>query len=228
MIPPVGAPSVLRRVLITAGPTHEAIDPVRYIANRSSGKMGYALAAAAAARGCEVDLVSGPCSLATPHGVRRHDVTSTLEMRSAVAGLLAGADLAIYCAAVADFRPVESAPQKIKKHGKERITLELVANPDLLAEARARHGFTGILVGFAAETEDLARNAHAKMAAKGCDWLVANNVAAEGIGFGSDENEVLVFSPKSSTPLSLPRAPKAEIASRLIDLFLGPGVAFSP
>jgi len=182
------------RVLITAGPTHEAIDPVRFIGNRSSGKMGFALAEAAVAAGHEVTLIAGPVKLSTPAGVHRIDVTSAAEMYSAVASNLSAIDTAILCAAVADFTPVDPARQKIKKSGADTMTLELVRTSDILGSMREPLGFIGTLVGFAAETENLITNATDKLLRKGCDFLVANDVSIANSGFESDNNSVTLLS----------------------------------
>jgi phosphopantothenoylcysteine synthetase/decarboxylase len=202
------------KFLVTAGPTREPIDPVRYLSNRSSGKMGYALAAAALARGHEVVLVSGPVSLAPPPGARLLRVETAQEMFDAVAAEIGGADAAVFCAAVADYRVAEIAPEKIKKGG-GALVLTLVENPDILGSARDRFGFGGILVGFAAETEGLERHALDKLRRKGCDLLVANDVSRSDIAFDRDENEVVVFDREGGRE-TLARAPKAEIASALV------------
>ena len=210
------------RVLVTAGPTHEALDPVRYLGNRSSGKMGFALAREAARRGAQVVLVTGPVALATPPGVTRIDVTSAREMEQAVLAEAAGADLVIMTAAVADFRPRQVAAEKIKRSrlATGGLTLELEQNPDILAGlGRARALAPGaVLVGFAAETGELEANARAKLAAKGADFLVANDVSRRDIAFGSDANEVTVFR-REGPPLFLARRPKGELAPALLDLF---------
>ncbi|HXO43729.1 MAG TPA: bifunctional phosphopantothenoylcysteine decarboxylase/phosphopantothenate--cysteine ligase CoaBC [Thermoanaerobaculia bacterium] len=211
------------RVLVTAGPTHEALDPVRYLGNRSSGKMGFALAREAARRGAQVALVTGPVALATPPGVIRVDVTSAREMEQAVQAEAPGADLVIMTAAVADFRPRHVATEKIKRSrlAPADMTVELEQNPDILAGlGRARAKAPGaVLVGFAAETGDLEANARAKLAAKGADFLVANDVSRRDIAFGSDANEVTVFR-REGPPLFLARRPKGELAPALLDLFV--------
>lgn len=211
------------RVLVTAGPTHEALDPVRYLGNRSSGKMGFALAREAARRGAWVVLVTGPVALATPPGVTRVDVTSAREMEQAVQAEAPGAHLVIMTAAVADFRPRQVAAEKIKRSrlAPGALTLELEQNPDILAGlGRARAKTPGaVLVGFAAETGDLEDNARAKLAAKGADFLVANDVSRRDIAFGSDANEVTVFR-REGPPLFLARRPKGELAPALLDLFV--------
>ena len=168
-----------RKILVTAGPTHEPIDPVRYIANRSSGKQGYAIAAALAAKGAEVHLVSGPTALATPQGVHISRVETARDMLAAVEALLP-VDGAVMSAAVADWRPQECNGQKIKKNADAPGPLALIENPDILATlAAAGKNRPGLLIGFAAETEKLEDHARAKLAKKNCDWIVANNVGAE-------------------------------------------------
>jgi phosphopantothenoylcysteine decarboxylase/phosphopantothenate--cysteine ligase len=213
------------RVLVTAGPTHEPLDPVRYLGNRSSGKMGFALAREAARRGAQVKLVAGPVALPTPPGVARIDVTSAREMEQAVQTEAAGADLVIMTAAVADFRPRKVAGKKIKRSRLPSggLTLELEENPDILAGLgrTLRSGRTpgALLVGFAAETEALEANARAKLEAKGADFLVANDVSRRDIAFGNDANEVTVFR-RDGPPLFLARRPKGELAPALLDLFV--------
>jgi len=204
------------RVLVSAGPTWEAIDPVRFIANRSSGKMGFALAAEAARRGAAVELVAGPVALPTPAGVRRTDVESAESMREALLRRLDDADLVLMAAAVADYRPSAAARRKLKKEeGTPRI--ELVENPDILVELAAQPG-ERLVVGFAAETDELPRHAAAKLRRKGAAFLVANDVSRSDIGFGSDWNEVTVFH-RDGEPLRLPRQPKEQLAAALLDLF---------
>lgn len=202
------------RFLVTAGPTREPIDPVRYLSNRSSGKMGYAIAAAALDRGHEVVLVSGPVFLAPPPGARVVPVETALEMRDAVAAEIGSVDAAVFCAAVADYRVAEAAEEKIKKDG-GGLVLRLVENPDILGGVRDLFGFRGILVGFAAETGSLERNALDKLRRKGCDLLVANDVSRSDIAFDRDENEVVVFDREGGREF-LARAPKAEIAEALV------------
>ncbi|NNL67422.1 MAG: bifunctional phosphopantothenoylcysteine decarboxylase/phosphopantothenate--cysteine ligase CoaBC, partial [Myxococcales bacterium] len=206
------------RVLVTAGGTREALDPVRSLTNRSSGKMGFAIAAEAARRGAEVVLVAGPASLPTPAGVRRVDVVSALEMRDAVLAEFDAATLVVKAAAVADFRPARQAEQKIKKEtlGEDAgLTLELVRNPDILAEISRRKG-DRIVVGFAAESEDLVAAAQRKLARKGCDLIVANDVSREDAGFEGDRNAVVLVWPAGSVE-ELPLLPKAEVAAQLLD-----------
>jgi phosphopantothenoylcysteine decarboxylase / phosphopantothenate---cysteine ligase len=170
-----------KRVLITAGPTYEAIDPVRYIANRSSGRQGFAIAQAAAEMGAEVTLIAGPVHLVTPPGVIRIDVESAREMHAEVEKALP-ADVAIMVAAVADWRPADAAPQKIKKDGKAPAPLAVTENPDILASLAKHKQRPGLLIGFAAETEKIAEHAQAKLAKKGCDWIVANDVSGDVMG----------------------------------------------
>lgn len=202
------------RVLITAGPTREAIDPVRYIANRSSGRMGYALAEAAQDAGHTVTLVSGPVNLQPPAGANFFSVESAQEMFDAVARIIKAHDVAIFAAAVADFRPVSPAAQKLKK-SEEPLTLELERTPDILGSVRVRFGFDGYLVGFAAETENLIPQAQAKLAQKACDLIVANDVSRPGIGFDSSDNEVTLCLPGGKT-MPLGRKPKIELAREII------------
>ena len=202
------------KFLITAGPTQEAIDPVRYLTNRSSGKMGYALAAAAARKGHEVILISGPTCLDIPPGVDFLPVQSAADMFTAVQSQIPRADIGVFAAAVADYRPAEVAEQKIKKTG-ETLTLDLVRNPDILGSARSAFGFEGILVGFAAETENLEENARGKLTRKGCDLIVANDVSRKDIGFDSSQNEVLLVYPGHSDPL--PKDEKEHLAYHILD-----------
>ena len=205
-----------RTVLVTAGPTHEPLDPVRYLGNRSSGKMGFALAAEAARRGARVLLVAGPVSLPTPAGVERVDVETAAEMATAVGERAAVADLVVMAAAVADFRPRQPAPQKLKKEdGPPAVELE--PTPDILAGLR-RLAPSAVLVGFAAETEKLAEHARRKLEQKGLDLLVANDVSRSDIAFGSDANEVIVLR-REGPPLFIPRRAKRELARDLVDLF---------
>jgi phosphopantothenoylcysteine decarboxylase/phosphopantothenate--cysteine ligase len=206
-----------RRVVITAGPTLEAIDDVRFLGNRSSGKMGFALASAAARRGAEVTLIAGPVSLATPAGVgRRLDVESAREMQQALGAAAADADVVVMAAAVADFRPTMRAVGKLSRRTNAPTAVPLTANPDLLAElGRARTGTRPLLVGFAAEVgatgDALVERARQKLADKRCDVVVANDVAEAGLGFGSDRNAVtLVFSDGGVVPL--PAASKEALA----------------
>jgi phosphopantothenoylcysteine decarboxylase / phosphopantothenate---cysteine ligase len=204
-------------VLITAGPTQEPLDPVRFISNRSSGKMGYALADAAAERGAQVILVSGPVQLPEPHGVRVVHVRTAREMRDAVMEHLSEAGIIVKSAAVADYHLSQIPRNKIKKTAM-RMSLDLDPTPDILAELGKKKG-DRVLIGFAAETENLVESARHKLESKNCDMVVANLVNQEATGFESDENEVvLVLSTGETIPLS--RAPKREIADRIFDQVL--------
>jgi phosphopantothenoylcysteine decarboxylase/phosphopantothenate--cysteine ligase len=182
-----------QRVLISAGPTQEAIDPVRFISNRSSGKMGYAIAEAARDRGAQVVLVSGPTALAPPAGVTIVPVMTADEMAAAMLQHFPWATVVVMAAAVADFRPKEQALQKLKKGTRARWSLELEASTDILAMLSAQRT-SQTLVGFAAETEQLVAHAAEKLAAKGLDLIVANDVTREGAGFGSDQNAIVILS----------------------------------
>ncbi len=205
-----------RTVLVTAGPTHEPIDPVRFLGNRSSGKMGFTLAEEAARRGARVVLVAGPVALPTPAGVERVDVETASEMADAVRRHAPAADLVVMAAAVADFRPRQAAAAKLKKEdGVPR--LELAENPDILAEA-ALLAPRAVRVGFAAETEELERRARDKLVRKACDFLVANDVSRSDIAFGQEANEVTVFR-RDGDPVFLSRRPKRRLAADLLDLF---------
>ena len=212
-----GAPSRGRlpglRVVLTAGPTREALDPVRFLGNRSSGKMGFALASALAAQGAEVVLISGPVALATPPGVERIDVASALEMRDAVFTSLPGAAIFVACAAVADFRPAVVAEQKIKKTT-ETLTLELIRNPDILSEVSALSD-RPFCIGFAAETHDLETFAEAKLRTKGLDMIAANRVSASQ-GFETDDNALLVI--WNGGREALAQQSKPQLAARLVKL----------
>jgi phosphopantothenoylcysteine decarboxylase/phosphopantothenate--cysteine ligase len=203
-----------RRVLVTSGPTREPIDPVRYIANRSSGRQGHAIAAAAAAAGAAVTLVSGPVEIADPRGVEVVKVESAREMMAAVEAALP-ADIAIFAAAVADWRTASEAGEKIKKDGSALPPLALVENPDILATiSRRMAGRPPLVVGFAAETEKVLEHARAKLARKGCDLIVANDVSPEGGVMGGDRNTVhLVTADGVET---WPTLDKAEVARRLV------------
>jgi phosphopantothenoylcysteine decarboxylase/phosphopantothenate--cysteine ligase len=203
-------------VLVTAGPTREPIDPVRFITNRSSGKMGYRLAAAARRRGATVTLVSGPTGLTPPAGTAFVPVESAEEMREAVLQHLDRATIVIKAAAVGDYRVSEQAREKIK--GKRDLTLHLTPNPDILAEVAARK--TGaFVVGFAAETHDVAENARTKLERKGIDLLVANDVSRQGIGFDADDNEVTFFDRWGGSD-ALPRMSKEAVADAILSRVL--------
>jgi len=201
-------------VLITAGPTCEDLDPVRYLTNRSSGKMGYAVAEAAARRGAKVSLVSGPVNLEAPAGVERFAVRTAEEMRHSVVDRLPESTIAIFAAAVADYRPAETQAEKMKRN-REPLTLHLEPTPDILAEAAQTKG-DRIIVGFAAETEHVAENARKKLAAKNADLIVANDVTAEGAGFDQDTNIVTLFS-RDGRDLALPKLSKSAVAQRILD-----------
>jgi len=201
-------------VLVTAGPTYEDLDPVRYLTNRSSGKMGYAVAEAAARRGARVILVSGPTSLESPAGVERIAIRTAEEMHSAVQERFLESSIAIFAAAVADYRPVQSFDQKIKRD-KKPLTLSLEATPDILASVAKNKG-DRLVVGFAAETERVAENARKKLTAKNADMIVANDVTAEGAGFDHDTNVVTLFA-RDGRDLPLPRMSKTEVAQRILD-----------
>jgi phosphopantothenoylcysteine decarboxylase/phosphopantothenate--cysteine ligase len=203
-----------RRVLVTSGPTHEPIDPVRYIANRSSGRQGHAIAAAFAAAGAEVTLVSGPVTIPDPPGVTIVRVESARDMLNAVEAALP-AHIAVFAAAVADWRSAEAAPEKMKKDGGAIPPLALVENPDILSTvAHLKESRPGLVVGFAAETENVIENARAKLARKGCDLIVANDVApAQGV-FGGAQNTVHLVTPDRVE--TWPRLDKDEVAQRLV------------
>ena len=204
-----------RRVMVTAGPTVEPIDPVRYISNRSSGKTGYAIARAAALRGADVTLVSGPVSLPAPEGVRVVRVRTAHEMLEAAEGAFRDADIAVFAAAVADMRPRAVSDRKLKKgrDGDELGAIELVENPDILATLAACKD-RQVVVGFAAETNDVVPNAEAKLAAKRADFVVANQVG-EGMAFGTDDNAVWFVDAEEVE--ELPRMPKSRLADEILD-----------
>lgn len=203
------------KLMLTAGPTREALDPVRFISNHSSGKMGYALAAAAQQMGAEVTLVSGPVTLATPNGVTRINVESASQMHAAVMQDIRHQQIFIACAAVADYSPKQVAEHKIKKTSQDALVIELTKNPDIVADVA-----TGIhkpfTVGFAAETQDVAHYAQDKLKRKKLDMIAANNVAATNQGFNSDHNALSVFWPNGHT--ELPLAEKAALATHLMTL----------
>ncbi len=199
-----------RHVLVTAGPTHEPIDPVRYLANRSSGKQGFAIAAAAAGAGARVTLVAGPVALPTPPGVTRVDVTTALEMAAAVDAALP-VDVAILVAAVADWR-VDGAAQKIKKTGGSAPAIHLIENPDILATLAHGPQRPGLLIGFAAETESVIANAQSKLARKGCDWIVANDVSGDVMGGHANTVHIVTADGVDSWPM----ATKSSVAGRLV------------
>jgi phosphopantothenoylcysteine decarboxylase / phosphopantothenate---cysteine ligase len=201
-------------ILITAGPTCEDLDPIRYLTNRSSGKMGYALATAAQRRGAHVILVSGPTDLPAPEGVDWVPVRTTQQMRDAVIDRAAQATIIIKAAAVADYRPAMPRTQKIKRSG-ERLTLELEPTPDILAEL-GRVKSSQVLIGFAAETENVAASARAKLTRKNADMIVANDVTQAGAGFDTDTNVVTIFL-RDKNEIALPKMTKAEVAEKILD-----------
>ena len=203
-----------RTILVTAGPTREALDPVRFLTNRSSGKMGYAIAEAAVRRGARVILVSGPTDLKVPEAVEWIPVTTTEEMRGAVRDRAGEANVVIMAAAVADYRPAVTHAGKLKR-GTDRLMLELEPTPDILAELGREHG-SRILIGFAAETGDIADNARAKLARKGADMIVANDVTQEGAGFDTDTNVVTLFL-RDGRDIALPKMSKLDVANRILD-----------
>ena len=208
-----------RRVVVTSGPTHEPIDPVRYIANRSSGKQGHAIAAAAAALGAEVILVSGPVTLPDPAGVKTVKVETAQDMLTAVTGALP-ADVAVFAAAVADWRVEAASANKIKKTQRVPPNLPLVENPDVLATvARMRRGRPGLVIGFAAETERIVEHARAKLARKGCDWILANDVSATSGVMGGDYNTIHLVTPDSVE--AWPPQSKDEVARALVERIAG-------
>jgi len=202
------------RILVTAGPTQEAIDPVRFVSNRSSGKMGFAIAAAARRRGAEVRLVAGPSALATPYGVERIDTASAAELLTATTNHFPWATSLVMAAAVADFRPANPASGKLKKNSKG-IELKMISIADELPRIAAKKG-SRLMIGFAAETGDLAANAKAKLARKRLDLIVANDVTQAGAGFGVDTNIVTFFGADGSIE-SLPKLSKDEVADRILD-----------
>ncbi len=204
-----------KHVLVSAGPTQERIDPVRYITNRSSGKMGYAIAEAAAARGAHVTLVSGPVALPVPEGVERVSVVSSSDMFEAVHAAFSSCDGLIMAAAPADFTPAAFAEQKIKKNGREGMTLELAATRDILKSIGEKKGKQRVM-GFAAETEHLAENAAKKLAAKNLDMIAANDVTAAGAGFAVDTNAVTLYKRDGSAEHS-GMMPKRTLADWLLD-----------
>ncbi len=210
-----------RRVVVTAGPTREALDPVRFLSNPSSGRQGFALAQAALDRGASVALVSGPTSLPTPTGAERVRATSAQEMCQATLAACAGADALLMAAAVADYAPAAVAAQKIKK-GADDMTLRLARTPDVLtavAAQRAETNFPRAVVGFAAETQNLVENARAKLAAKRLDLIVANDISAQDAGFGAETNRVLLISDEGVE--SLPLMSKAAVAEAVLERVAG-------
>jgi phosphopantothenoylcysteine decarboxylase / phosphopantothenate---cysteine ligase len=203
-----------RTVLVTAGPTREALDPVRFITNHSTGKMGFAIAEKAAARGAKVYLVSGPSNLPTPFGVERYDIESALEMYDAVMKLMEKADIIIKSAAVADYRVAEISNEKIKK-SEDEFVIKLHKNPDILQELGKVKG-DRVLIGFAMETQNLIENAKAKVLKKNLDFIVANNLKTEGAGFAADTNVVKIID-KSGKVEDIPLMKKSELADLILD-----------
>ena len=215
----LGRPSMLgERVLVTAGGTREPVDAVRAITNRSSGKMGFAVAAEAALRGADAVLIAGPCALPTPPGVRRVDVETALEMREALHAEFDSVTVVVMAAAVGDFRPANPSDRKIKKEdlpADGELQIDLVANPDILAEISRERG-DRVVVGFAAESHDVLESARRKLERKGCDLMVANDISRRDAGFDTDENAVILVSPGGAAE-ELPLLPKAEVAARILD-----------
>ena len=209
------SPLVNKRVLVTAGPTREAIDPVRFISNHSSGKMGVAVAQAAWRRGAEVDLVAGPLATETPVGVGVRKVESTADMAAAVEGLLPHCDVLVMAAAPADFRPMNVATSKIKK-ATALAPMELASTPDILKSTKAARREGAIIVGFALETDDVVANARGKLASKDLDMIVLNDAREAGAGFGVDTNRV-TFLMRDGSEEVLPLMPKSEVADAILD-----------
>jgi phosphopantothenoylcysteine decarboxylase / phosphopantothenate---cysteine ligase len=205
------------RIVVSAGPTYEDIDPVRFIGNRSSGRMGFAIAQAAAQRGAQVVLVAGPVHLPTPAGLTRIDVRSAAQMHAAVLSALP-ADVYIGAAAVADFAPAQACPRKIKKSadGGDGLVLELVRTPDILADVARHAPRPRLVVGFAAETHDVAQYARGKLARKQLDLIAANQVGTAGSGFESEDNALTVYGHDFERALG--PAPKTQLAGELLDL----------
>lgn len=207
-----------KKVLVTAGPTREALDPVRFLTNRSSGRMGYALAEAAARRGAEVTLVSGPVALECPTGVRREFVESTQDLYCAMERLCREQDVIIQAAAPADYRPAHIAGQKIKKADGEAMELKLVENPDVAAMVGSKKRPGQVLVAFAAETQNLSENAAKKLNKKNVDFIVGNDVTRPGAGFDVDTNIITIFDRSGAT--ELPMMKKTEVADKILDYVL--------
>lgn len=207
-----------KKVLVTAGPTREALDPVRFLTNRSSGRMGYALAEAAARRGAEVMLVSGPVALECPTGVRREFVESTQDLYCAMERLCREQDVIIQAAAPADYRPAHIAGQKIKKADGEALELKLVENPDVAAMVGSKKRPGQVLVAFAAETQNLSENAAKKLDKKNVDFIVGNDVTRPGAGFDVDTNIITIFDRSGAT--ELPMMKKTEVADKILDYVL--------
>jgi phosphopantothenoylcysteine decarboxylase/phosphopantothenate--cysteine ligase len=210
------APIAGRRVLVTAGPTREAIDPVRFLSNHSSGRMGTAIAAAAWRRGAEVTLVAGPLAVPVPVGVRHVHVESTTQMQEAVARELPTADVLVMAAAPADYRPSEVSAGKLKKTGEAR-SIALAENADILASTRAARRDGAVIVGFALETDDVVANARRKLTAKDLDLIVLNDAKEAGAGFGVATNRVTILARGSDEPERLPLLTKHEVADAILD-----------
>jgi phosphopantothenoylcysteine decarboxylase / phosphopantothenate---cysteine ligase len=204
-----------RRILVSAGPTWEGLDPVRFVTNPSTGKMGYALASVAARRSAEVHLVTGPCSLGTPQDIHVHRVTSAEEMKQAVLALAPGMDAIVMAAAVGDYRPQQVAAQKLKKAA-PTMEVTLVRNPDILLLLGENKPPAQVLVGFAAETENLIENAREKLVKKNLDFIVANDLSVAGSGFASDTNQVKIVD-RSGEVAELPCLPKEQVAAIILD-----------
>jgi len=204
-----------KRVLVTAGPTREAIDPVRFISNHSSGKMGVALAAAAWRRGATVDLVAGPLAVSAPIGVEVHEVESTQDMADAVGSRLPQTDVLVMAAAPADFRPAARATSKIKKD-KAPDSISLASTPDILASTKSARSPGSIIVGFALETDDVSAHARAKLASKELDFIVVNDATEPGAGFGVDTNRVTIIS-RDGSEERLPLMSKPDVADAILD-----------
>ena len=204
------------RFVITAGPTREAIDPVRYLSNRSSGKMGYAIAEAAIEAEHDVVLISGPVNLEPPRGVQLTSISTADEMHDAVHRHVRECDVLVMCAAVADYKPAKASARKIKKNEK-CWSLDLIPTRDILASL-SKQDRQFLVVGFAAETNDVEENAKKKLRSKNCDIIVANDVSDPNYGMESDENEVIIFF-KSGAQKKISRAPKKNIARELVNIF---------
>lgn len=201
-----------QKIVVTAGPTEEPLDPVRHISNRSSGKMGFAIAEAARDRGAQVVLITGPTALADPPGITTLHIRTALELRDQVQAAVKDAQAIIMAAAPGDFRAASIAPQKIKKGSEDSMVVELIKNPDIIAETRGDF----LKIGFAAESEDLLKNAQTKLREKGLDMIVANDITAENSGFGVDTNKVFLLEPKGEVK-ELPLLMKSEVADRILD-----------
>jgi len=203
-----------RKVVVSAGGTHEAIDPVRFVGNESSGKMGFAVAEAARDRGAEVSLVSGPTALPDPYGVKVVRVNSASQMRDAVVDEIGEASILVMAAAVADYQPSEPVGQKIKREGRDGLILSLARTPDILSEVGRRPGL--VKVGFAAESEDLLKNAALKLESKDLDLIVANDITATDAGFSVDTNRVTILT-RNGDRVELPLMTKYEVSCHILD-----------